>query len=127
MPRIFAVLLTVSLAAMPGAISPVRADERPEHFEGEASTSFADAIKRLADANRRLRELTEGRTPSAGDLHEIHVASYTMEKAFARLRADLDASAEALERLHLASERADADNAKAAARDYLRGAMTDGG
>jgi arginine utilization protein RocB len=117
MIRIPALLLALACAAATSA--PVRADERPDHFEGEASTSFADAIDKLAAANRRLRELTADRTPSPAELHEIHVASYTMEQAIARLRGDLDAAAEALERLHLASERADVASAQAAARDFL--------
>lgn len=125
MMRIATIGLTLLCACAVGATEPARADDRPDHFEGETSTSFADAIDRLADANRRLRELTEGRTPTPAELHEIHVASYTMENAIARLRADLDTAAAALGRLHLASERGESAAVESAAREYL-GADTDG-
>ena len=119
MPRVAVLPLAICLSLASSGPTPAFADDRAEHFKDEPSSSFVDVIDQLATANGRLRELTEGRTPSAAELHEIHVASYTMEIEIARVRAKLDASAEALERLHPASERADATTARAAARDDL--------
>jgi hypothetical protein len=121
-PMLAALLLALVIL---GGTCRAEATERPDHYEGEESASFAEAIERLADANRRLRELTDGRTPTAVELHELHVASYTMERALERLRGDLEPSAAALERLHLASERGDAKAVSAAATDYLAGERPD--
>jgi hypothetical protein len=115
-----AVLLASALAAatlFPGLAA--HASDRPDHFEGQASETVAEAMANLAEANRTLESILASDSLSPQQLHEVHELTYTLENALARLGEELERSAVALEEVHLASERNDAETVRTQSAVYL--------
>lgn len=115
---------SITTWALLGALAlatPVLADERPDHFEGEPSPTLEAALANLAEYNARLATLVDQDNLSAGELHQVHELTYTLENALERLDSERARLAELLEEVHQASERADVDTVKASGRAYLDG------
>jgi hypothetical protein len=112
--------LTRTLAAVVLAFtSTLSFGEAPEHFEGEASPTLEAALANLATYNAKLEALLAKEKLSLLDMNQVHELTYTLENALARIDAHVEATAEALESVHKASERADAEVVKADGRRYL--------
>lgn len=111
---LFACLLVSSLAAA--------SELRPNHHEGQAAPTLEVALANLSEYNTRLEAILAADRPSPQDLGTIHELTYTLENALERISIDLEAMSEALETLHLASERADVETAKRSGAEYLQGA-----
>lgn len=112
--------LTRTLAAAALALtSTLSFGEAPEHFKGEAAPTLEAALANLAAYNARLEALLAKEKLSLLDMNQVHELTYTLENALARIDAHLKATAETLESVHKASERADAAVVKTDGRRYL--------
>lgn len=107
----FSVLLSLSAAAH---------DERPDHFSGKTVTTEAEARSYFSQYNQKLATLLALPELSPAQLLEIHEITYTLENALAKLPAEAAKVAELLESLHLASEYANAADAKKQGEQYLQ-------
>jgi len=115
-------LLTIlGLLAAMSFVSPVMADERPDHFEAKPSPTLEAALDNLAKYNPELAALVEKKSLSPADLNHVHQLTYTLEQALEKLGEEKDRVAVLLEEVHLASESADAETVKRSGRAYLDG------
>ena len=97
-------------------------DERPDHFEGEASETLEEAQARFAETNRRIADILAQDEVTMLDMAEIHKLTYTLENAIERIDQEYDRLEEQLEALHLASEGADVARVRSLADTYLKNA-----
>jgi hypothetical protein len=95
------------------------ADERPDHFEGQASDTLEEAIANFAEANQEVAAILGQDEISMTDMARIHELTYTLENALERIDEDYDRLEEQLEALHLASEGADIERARELGKTYL--------
>jgi len=107
----FSVLLSLSAAAH---------DERPDHFSGKTVTTEAEARSYFSQYNQKLATLLALPELSPAQLLEIHEITYTLENALAKLPTEAAKVADLLESLHLASEYANAADAKKQGEQYLQ-------
>lgn len=115
--KLFAgVLLALSLSAT------AFADDRPDHYEGEPSETMAQALANLADYSARLEAILARDELGPEDTAEIHRLTYTLENALDRIDSEVDALEEALEEVHVASERYQVDTVRTQGRRFLDGA-----
>lgn len=104
------------------ALSPAFADsERPDHFQGAEPTTLGEAFTLLREHNTQLAAIVEQDALSASDMTEIHRLSYTLENALERIEDEVEALAERLEEVHVASEEMDRDTVRRSAPEYLSG------
>lgn len=106
-----------SLILFAGA--PLAQAERAAHFEGEAAPTLDAALANLTEHNAHLAELITQETLDPHALHAVHQLTYTLENAVETLRNELEAAAEALEAVHIASETSDPDTVRSAGQQYL--------
>ena len=99
-----------------------QAHERPDHYEGEASETLEQALSNFAETNARIVEILAQDEVSMADLAKIHELTYTLENALERIDDEYDTLEDQLEELHLASEGADIDHARALGQIYLKNA-----
>lgn len=100
----------------------LHADERVEHFEGKSAETLAEAVENFSVYNDKLAAIVEQENISSEDLLEVHRLTYTLENALGKLREEMQALAETLETVHLASERAQPDTVRSAGGKYLESA-----
>ena len=101
-----------------------QAEERPDHFEGEAADSLAEAVTQFSETNRLLAELLAQDELSNADLGTIHRLSYTLENALAMFDAQLNTMAVDLEEVHLGSESVERERVRTHGEAYLEAAQT---
>ena len=101
-----------------------QAEERPDHFEGEAADSLAEAVTQFSETNRLLAELLAQDELSNADLGTVHRLSYTLENALAMFDAQLDTMAVDLEEVHLGSESVERERVRTHGEAYLEAAQT---
>ncbi|MEX2328024.1 MAG: DUF6746 family protein, partial [Pseudomonadales bacterium] len=94
-------------------------DKRPEHFKGKPAHTLEEAVNNLSEYNRKLAVILERKELGPHDLHEVHQLTYTLENALEKLHAEYATMADALEDVHVASERADAATVKAQGKVFL--------
>lgn len=97
----------------------VAGEDRPEHFKGLPADTLAQAVANFSEYNNKLALLIQQESLMPQDMHEVHMLTYTLENALAKIHAELTALAESLEVVHLASERAEPEIVKAQGRVYL--------
>ncbi|MCC5796061.1 MAG: hypothetical protein JJU48_01880 [Methylophaga sp.] len=106
------------VTALSFTFNPVIADDRVDHFKGLQAQNLSEAFAHISDYNQQLQELLNADlTPEA--ILQVHELTYTLENALERLETELDAWAEQLEELHLASEKFDAEAVKTEGDAYL--------
>jgi len=89
-----------------------------DHFKGEPSHTLEQAVTNLSKYNKKLEKVLAGDlTPEA--MNEVHQLTYTLENALQKLDDEIDELEETLEKVHKASERADADTVRSAGKQYL--------
>ena len=117
---------TLMLAALCSGLlaTTAQAEERPDHFEGEAADSLAEAVTQFSETNRLLAELLAQDELSNADLGTIHRLSYTLENALAMFDAQLDTMAVDLEEVHLGSESVERERVRTHGEAYLEAAQT---
>jgi len=114
--------ITASLLLSALIVSSVNADERPDHFSGEASESLDQALANFTETNGRVADILAQDEISMTDMAAIHELTYTLENALERIDDEYDALEDQLEALHKASEGADSDRARALGGTYLENA-----
>ena len=92
------------------------ADDRPDHYEGEPS------LANLADYSARLEAILARDELGPEDTDEMHRLTYTLENALDRIDSEVDALEEALEEVHVASERYQVATVRTQGRRFLDGA-----
>lgn len=115
---LFALALSATLFAAPA----VADEERPQHFDAVEPKSLQEALTYFAIYSEALEELLAKEKLTAADLSRVHEMSYTLENALAKMREELAGTADALESVHLASERADAETVRAQGAAFLKAA-----
>lgn len=111
-----AILILLSFLAS-GVV--VAGEGRPEHFKGLPADTLAQAVANFSEYNSKLEGLIQQEHLSPQDMHEVHILTYTLENALAKIHAEFTALAEPLEAVHLASERAEPETVKIQGRSYL--------
>lgn len=106
----------MSLAIVFGGATAAQASD-PEHFEGRPSETVTEAVENLNTYTNELVALTEADLGPA-EMARVHEVTYTLENALARIDEEYDTIAVALEAVHQASERADADTVRAETGAY---------
>lgn len=97
----------------------VAGEDRPEHFKGLPADTLAQAVANFSEYNSKLEGFIQQERLTPQDMHEVHMLTYTLENALARIHAELTALAEPLEAVHLASERAAPETVKTQGQSYL--------
>lgn len=105
-------LLSVMVVGCVGGYAPwAFAEDRVEHYEGQAVADQAEAVKSLDTHNAQIIERLKNETLSAADLEKIHEISYSLETAVDFLisektlpEAKLGAVDEAVQAIHSHSE-----------------------
>ena len=93
--------------------------DRPDHYEGQPSETLEQALANFAETNARIAEILAQTEISRAELEAVHQLTYTLENALERIDDEYDALEEKLEELHLATEGADIERARALGRSYL--------
>ena len=113
--RLFAGIVALSLSAMGWADS-----DRPAHAKGEPADTLQQAVTNMSEYNSKLEALLAKDELGAQDLHEVHMITYTLENALQKIQADLEATAEVLEEVHIASETNKPEVVKEKGQVYLQ-------
>lgn len=119
MIRTFILFLVITTLSIPAS-----ADERIDHFEGEPSETLEEAVKNFSEYNKKLASILEKDELTNQDIVKVHQLTYTLENALAKINDEMNALAETLEELHLASEKVDSEKVKNKGTSYLNTAQT---
>ena len=115
--------ITVALIACAAGLSFVtKADERPDHYEGEPSETLEQALTNFSGTNARIAKILAHDEVTLNDLAKIHEMTYTLENALERIDDEYAALQEQLEQFHLASEGTDVEHARGLGQTYLENA-----
>lgn len=117
--RLFVAVAALSLSAVSWADS-----DRPAHAKGEPADTLQQAVSNMSEYNTRLEALLARDELSPTDMHEVHMITYTLENALQKIQADLTATAEVLEEVHIASETAKPAVVKEKGQLYLQTTRT---
>ena len=121
MENIMLILRTSALITASLLLSaPAFADDRPDHFKGEASATLGEAMSHFAEYNRKLAALLAKGELAPQDMHEIHVLTYTLENALEKIDDSVDTLKDTLEDVHKGSEHADPEKVKKQGKAYLQ-------
>ena len=114
----------LALAALLTLPLPVLAsdDDRPDHFKGGPSADLDQALANLKVYNGKLAALVALEKLSPQQMHEVHMLTYTLENALERLENEVEAMAEDLEAVHIASEHSDPATVRSKGAAYLNAA-----
>lgn len=115
--RLKPILLILFSLLASGAVAA--GEDRPEHFKGLPADTLVQAVANFSEYNSKLEGLIQQEHLSPQDMHEVHMLTYTLENALAKIHAELAALAEPLEAVHLASERAEPETVKTQGQSYL--------
>jgi len=112
--RIVATAAVISL----GCVASADAGD-VEHYEGEPSKTLEQAVENFSAYNAKLAGVLEKDSLSMADIQQVHEYTYTLERAVAKMRAELDDLAVTLEEVHQASEGEDAARLRGVTQRYL--------
>ncbi|PHQ55620.1 MAG: hypothetical protein COA29_04930 [Porticoccus sp.] len=102
-----------------GPSASALASERPDHFHGKPADTLEAALTNFAEYNRELAVILKKEEITSRDMAQIHELTYTLENALNKIRSDLDGLAGTLEKVHVASERAETGIARVQGSAYL--------
>ena len=108
--------LTASLLLLS---TPLIADDKLDHFKGAPAATLTEAMSNFSEYNRKLETLLAKDQLAPQDMHEIHVLTYTLEKALQKIDDSVDELEEMLEDVHKGSEHGDPDKVKKQGKSYL--------
>lgn len=115
-------LLALALSAALFTTPSLADEDRPQHFDAIEPKSLQEALTYFAIYSEALEELLEKEALTNADMTRIHEMSYTLENALGKMRDELAATADALEEVHLASERVDEDTVRSQGAAFLKAA-----
>jgi|TARA_R110000851_G_scaffold328522_1_gene499412 membrane-bound lytic murein transglycosylase len=102
-----------------GPFGSALASERPDHFHGKPADTLEAALTNFAEYNRELAAILKKEEVTSIDMAQIHELTYTLENALNKIRSDLNGLAETLEKVHVASERAETGVVRVQGSAYL--------
>jgi hypothetical protein len=118
--------LTTAALSVALSVLPVMAHEHDDdegdsaqHFAAKAAPDVNTALCNLAEFNAILNDVTAAQSLDPVAMVKVHELTYTLENALARLDKTLEATAVALEEVHLASERMDEAVVKTQSQKYF--------
>ncbi|UQB42176.1 hypothetical protein JX580_11045 [Thiomicrospira microaerophila] len=94
-------------------------DHGVKHFKGVPSETYEQAVANLAEYNPKLAAIVAKESLTPKDMADIHQLTYTLENAIERIKIHVETTAETLEEVHQASEKAQYDTARDQGRIYL--------
>ncbi|SNX58988.1 hypothetical protein SAMN06296273_0450 [Nitrosomonas ureae] len=112
------VFLTASILIL-GFSTFASASERPDHFKGKSANTLKEAVINFSEHNAKLEEILTKENLTPEELYNVHQLTYTLEKALKKINEEFVELAETLEKVHVASETADAETAKNQGLRYL--------
>ncbi len=110
--------LTLLGLALAFSTHSIASDDRPQHFKGKPSETLEQALENFSSGNQELAKLLQGTLDNA-KIAQIHELTYTLENALEKLNAQMQALAETLEELHVASEHYDPAKVASKGQEYL--------
>ncbi|MEA1988017.1 MAG: DUF6746 family protein [Pseudomonadota bacterium] len=113
-------LLMASLLALSSATFASEA----RHFKGEKAESLSQAVQQFSEENKKLQAILQKGTVEPKEMADIHIMTYTLENALAKLKSELDTIEELLEDVHKASEHGDTQKVLKQGQKYLEKAQT---
>jgi hypothetical protein len=102
-----------------GLCGVARADDRPAHFKGEQAATLDEALAHLATYNAQLRDILARDELGPEDTAKSHERTYPLGNALGRIESEVEAMAESLEDVHVASERFELETVRTQGRRYL--------
>lgn len=102
-----------------GFASATFADEaRVQHFKGVPSPDLSTAIANFSEYNNKLEAVISSELTNEA-YAEVHMLTYTLENALAKINEELEQLAVTLEEVHLASESFEQERLLNNAQQYL--------
>lgn len=98
-------------------------EDRVSHFKGLSAPDLATAVANFSEYNQRLEAMLASELTDE-DIAQVHEITYTLENALEKIDDELDALAEVLEEVHLASETYDRERLTTNAKVYLETSRT---
>lgn len=95
------------------------ANERPDHFKSKSANTLREAVINFSEHNAKLEEILTKESLTPEELHTVHQLTYTLETALKKINEEFVELAETLEKIHVASETADAEVVKNQGLRYL--------
>lgn len=113
-------LLMASLLALSSATLASEA----RHFKGEKAETLSQAVQQFSEQNKKLQAILQKGAIEPKEMADIHIMTYTLENALAKLKSELDTIEELLEDVHKASEHGDTQKVLKQGQKYLEKAQT---
>jgi hypothetical protein len=119
MPSLSKTLSASTLVLLLATGAPAQAEERPDHFKGLPANTLEEAVRNFSEYNHKLEAVLDQDTLTSRELFAIHELTYTLENALERINVELEALANILEEVHVASETADTETVRSKSQEYL--------
>ena len=94
------------------------------HFKGENAETLSQAVQQFSEQNKKLKTILQKGTVEPKEMADIHIMTYTLENAVAKMKSELDTIEELLEDVHKASEHGDTQKVLKQGQKYLEKAQT---
>ena len=106
------------------ALSSVTFASEARHFKGEKAETLSQAVQQFSEQNKKLQAILQKGAIEPKEMADIHIMTYTLENALAKLKSELDTIEELLEDVHKASEHGDTQKVLKQGQKYLEKAQT---
>ena len=113
-------LLMASLLALSSATLASEA----RHFKGEKAETLSQAVQQFSEQSKKLASILQKGAIEPKEMADIHIMTYTLENALAKLKSELDTIEELLEDVHKASEHGETQKVLKQGQKYLDKAQT---
>lgn len=94
------------------------------HFKGEKSENLSQAVQQFSAQNKKLKAILQKGAVEPKEMADIHIMTYTLENALAKMKSELKTLEELLEDVHKASEHGDTQKVIKQGQKYLEKAQT---
>ena len=106
------------------ALSSVTFASEARHFKGEKAETLSQAVQQFSEQNKKLAAILQKGAIEPKEMADIHIMTYTLENALAKLKSELDTIEELLEDVHKASEYGETQKVLKQGQKYLEKAQT---
>lgn len=94
------------------------------HFKGKKAENLSQAVQQFSAQNKKLQAILQKGAVEPKEMADIHIMTYTLENALAKMKSELDTLEELLEDVHKASEHGDTQKVIKQGQKYLEKAQT---
>ena len=105
-------------------VSGVTFASEARHFKGETAETLTEAVQQFSEYNKKLHEILKTGSVEPKEMGDIHIMTYTLENALAKIEKELETIEELLEDVHKASEHGDTQKVLKQGQKYLEKAQT---